>query len=772
MTLERDYLGKVLRTVGRRATFYAVDHERSQPGRVVFWSSRAMPIIASSKSGPEVYWDERFFQFTRHIFRSISEPDRRIQLPTSTSIASLHLEAVIWCALAERALNPSVLDAELAMGIVLQSSVFLHHSMRVLGPFDEAFEEEEGFTQARTAIFEMFVSEHELAHYAIKSGGRPSDDMLKNVGLAMRMIESKFAELTELGDTHPTIVELFSFAVAARASKPIMEEIWADTLALEEMTRIFAASDITKGFPTSLVVWLISQGALYGIAALRLLGLVDSLSETDPDGFKERWDQQRRQFTARETYLRTILSAIIVGSEEDEEETHDHQLRRLHELSGRLFKVVTEAENEWHQRWRDGRLNELREEGRGAIGRRKFDSSLAVNFAGERLGWFRGRRLSSPPAYPAATVSDEDAARISKLGHLVHMMRGTTPEGRPAFYFILVKPADEERFLAALADDGEMNLGNFGELIASNYGDRPSLEVLAYLKDRFGFDVPHRSEAIEDKPKGVRPGSAVDVLRQYSVRARRALVVFALSTVVQLGKRPGAHHFYVTFDTRVLGVTLPDWLRNQHPGEMTIHLQHAFWNLEVSDPGFTVDLTFGGREARLYVPFLAVTHFSDPSVSISLDFPLADADAVEGEQDYLEQAIGQAGLDLVAERIDYATIEQRAHRATLITLMGAFARGAGTRDGDSFRVELDAGAMTLGAPGAWRHEDGSISFVISGTPPPIRFVGEPAGWHITPEGSNEVFVPIRAVRRFVALSDGTEAELRFDHPRLDRVRPH
>ncbi len=87
---------------------------------------------------------------------------------------------------------------------------------------------------------------------------------------------------------------------------------------------------------------------------------------------------------------------------------------------------------------------------------------------------------------------------------------------------------------------------------------------------------------------------------------------------------PGEHHFYVTFRTRAEGVVLPPRVSAQFPDEMTIVLQHQFWNLEVDEPSFSVTLRFGGQPERLTVPFAALTSFVDPSVEFGLSFPSGD----------------------------------------------------------------------------------------------------------------------------------------------------
>ncbi|MGX5734524.1 SspB family protein [Bosea thiooxidans] len=112
-----------------------------------------------------------------------------------------------------------------------------------------------------------------------------------------------------------------------------------------------------------------------------------------------------------------------------------------------------------------------------------------------------------------------------------------------------------------------------------------------------------------------------DVLR-YDLMVQEALkgVVRKILAEAARDGLPGEHHFYVTFRTGAPGVRLSQRLREKHPDEMTIVLQHQFWDLSVSDHAFEVGLSFSGVPERLLVPFDAVTTFFDPSVQFGLKF--------------------------------------------------------------------------------------------------------------------------------------------------------
>jgi uncharacterized protein len=102
--------------------------------------------------------------------------------------------------------------------------------------------------------------------------------------------------------------------------------------------------------------------------------------------------------------------------------------------------------------------------------------------------------------------------------------------------------------------------------------------------------------------------------------ALRGVVREALETVTATGL-PGEHHFYVTFRTEHAGVEMPPRLRQRHPEEMTIVLQHQFWDLKVEAERFQVTLSFDRVHERLVIPFAAITAFVDPSVQFGLQFP-------------------------------------------------------------------------------------------------------------------------------------------------------
>ena len=83
---------------------------------------------------------------------------------------------------------------------------------------------------------------------------------------------------------------------------------------------------------------------------------------------------------------------------------------------------------------------------------------------------------------------------------------------------------------------------------------------------------------------------------------------------------PGEHHFYLTFRTDDVRTGVSDTLRARYPQDITIVIQHQFWDLEIGDQGFAVTLSFSGMPERLEVPWGALTGFNDPSVQFGLQF--------------------------------------------------------------------------------------------------------------------------------------------------------
>jgi hypothetical protein len=120
---------------------------------------------------------------------------------------------------------------------------------------------------------------------------------------------------------------------------------------------------------------------------------------------------------------------------------------------------------------------------------------------------------------------------------------------------------------------------------------------------------------------------------QLMQEALRSVVRAALQEAASPRGLPGKHHFYITFRTRAPGVVIPDHLRARYTDEMTIVLEHQFWDLEVYTDRFRVILKFSGQPHPITIPLTAITRFFDPSVKFGLQF----------EQPHMDEARMAAG---------------------------------------------------------------------------------------------------------------------------------
>jgi uncharacterized protein len=130
------------------------------------------------------------------------------------------------------------------------------------------------------------------------------------------------------------------------------------------------------------------------------------------------------------------------------------------------------------------------------------------------------------------------------------------------------------------------------------------------------------------------PPAAAQDLMNYEALAQDALrgvVKAALKRAAAPEGLPGSHHFYITFKTDAAGVSGPQDLLSKYPDEMTIVLQHQYWDLAPGETFFSVTLQFGGQPKRLSIPYGAVTRFYDPSVQFLLQFEPPPAAPVEAK---------------------------------------------------------------------------------------------------------------------------------------------
>ncbi len=118
-----------------------------------------------------------------------------------------------------------------------------------------------------------------------------------------------------------------------------------------------------------------------------------------------------------------------------------------------------------------------------------------------------------------------------------------------------------------------------------------------------------------------------DILAQ---DALRGVIRKVLSEVAATGSLPADHHFFITFLTQAPGVRISQHLKSRYPEQMTIVVQHQFWDLKVNETYFEIGLSFSDKPEKLTVPFAAVRGFYDPSVNFELEF---DDAAIEEDDD-------------------------------------------------------------------------------------------------------------------------------------------
>jgi uncharacterized protein len=131
---------------------------------------------------------------------------------------------------------------------------------------------------------------------------------------------------------------------------------------------------------------------------------------------------------------------------------------------------------------------------------------------------------------------------------------------------------------------------------------------------------------------------------RYDLLAQQALRGVVRTVLADVAKKglPGEHHFKITFNTTAPGVRLSDRLLAQYPENMTIILQHQFWDLAVTERAFEVGLSFGGISERLGVPFDAIIAFYDPAVQFGFQFEPIEA-AADGERGEVAKAAPREG---------------------------------------------------------------------------------------------------------------------------------
>ena len=143
--------------------------------------------------------------------------------------------------------------------------------------------------------------------------------------------------------------------------------------------------------------------------------------------------------------------------------------------------------------------------------------------------------------------------------------------------------------------------------------------------------------------------------------AMRGLIREVLADVAANGL-PGAHHFFISFDTRHPEVELADWLTERFPEDMTVVMQHWFADLEVGEDGFAITLNFGDSPERMYIPFDAIRTFVDPSVEFGLRFETQIQPEDEDDDVALDEPEDDAPEAEASERKDADVVSLDAFR--------------------------------------------------------------------------------------------------------------
>jgi hypothetical protein len=173
---------------------------------------------------------------------------------------------------------------------------------------------------------------------------------------------------------------------------------------------------------------------------------------------------------------------------------------------------------------------------------------------------------------------------------------------------------------------------------------------------------------------------------RYDVMVQEALLGVVRKVLVETARLglQGEHHFYITFRSEGPGVKLSARLKEKYPEEMTVVLQHQFWDLAVSEIGFEVGLSFGGVPEKLVVPFEALTGFFDPSVQFGLKFTPDEAAADNDEGDEPLAPPVKAKRPSRAKKVkDEATDESAPESAPAAAKIAGLGKNEGAGEGGS-----------------------------------------------------------------------------------------
>lgn len=176
-----------------------------------------------------------------------------------------------------------------------------------------------------------------------------------------------------------------------------------------------------------------------------------------------------------------------------------------------------------------------------------------------------------------------------------------------------------------------------------------------------------------------------DLIR-YDVLTQEALrdVIRKVLQEVSVAGLPGEHHFFITFRTDHPGVRLSTRMRERYPEEMTIVIQHSFWDLKITESHFEIDLSFDDILERLRIPFASLKGFFDPHVKFGVQF----------DAEYLEAANGEVEDDQEIVSSNPDNLPQPAQKRELATADDASSE-SNSRDDSSEANEGSAEIVSL-----------------------------------------------------------------------------
>ncbi len=157
---------------------------------------------------------------------------------------------------------------------------------------------------------------------------------------------------------------------------------------------------------------------------------------------------------------------------------------------------------------------------------------------------------------------------------------------------------------------------------------------------------------------------------RYDILAQEALRGVVRKVLNEVGRTglPGDHHFFISFVTHAPGVRLSQKLLSQYEKEMTIVLQNQFWDLEVTETGFEVGLSFDGVNELLFIPFSAIKGFFDPSVQFGLQFEVAETQPGPREVDTEEDLDDDADTGVDEEETGLSSDNEGASGEKVVSL--------------------------------------------------------------------------------------------------------